>query len=623
MFSFAFATTMARRGAALQLALFTFFLPLSFAQITAEAPATSAACSTVDLEWSDATGTGPFTLAYVFFSSRTWHSLTMLRSIFNATNRAFIESLGSTPAPPFPWDIDLPAGAEVVFEVVDEQGAGAFSPLFTIAPPVNASDCPTSVEGVLPTDPPPPKEATTASTPPSPISPPPPTSSTTSTSSSTSSTSSFSQSSTSRFSSSVLVSTASSSIPNTIIGTALGSTLAVTDDVLQPTLASNSNASTNGNGSDSENSDDSNTSAAKNGSGTMSVGLIAGVCAAGVAFIAAILLLLRSCRRKRRRARETILYPFDGMSASPAVSTREVRGREGSRASLFSSWGNHGDLATAGEEDGGGGAVSPALTSEGHHTLNSVLAASSSGTHQPTHVHAQSLESSEDAYGGYGYQETPVSIQARLNSANSEAVPTPVSPYGPRPHTNMHTRTHGASTSVDYSSGSQAGAGSEPTSPASPGQRFRGYANANASANPSGPLPKSMIDAYRAGLVGATSQSSHVHAYSGYPIPIPSQGQAQTQSQPYATTTDAGPTQDAPATSGVGRAPSYKTLASAFMDQRVPIDDANANAAAMAYPNYSAPIQPHAYAYAPAPPQRPAHRPETPVVNYPPPYTSS
>nr|GAT56839.1 predicted protein [Mycena chlorophos] len=604
---------MARRGAALQLVLFTFFLPLSFAQITAEVPATSAACSTVDLEWSDATGTGPFTLAY---------------GIFNATNRAFIESLGSTPAPPFPWDIDLPAGAEVVFEVVDEQGNGAFSPLFTIAPPVNASDCPTAgggggrVEGGSPSDPPPPKVVTTASTPPSPISPPPPSPSTTSTSSSTSSASSFSQSSTSRISSSVHVSTASSSIPNTIIGTALGSTLAVTDDVLQPTLASNLNASTNGNGSDSENSDDSNTNAAKNGSGTVSVGLIAGVCAAGVAFIAAIFLLLRSCRRKRRRARETILYPFDGMSASPAVSTREVRGREGSRASLFSSWGNHGDLATAGEEQteerDAGGAVSSTVTSEGHHTLNSVLAASSSGAHQPTHLRAQSLESSEDAYGGYGYQETrtPVSIQARLNSVggsvHSEAAPTPISPYGPRPPANTHTRTHGASTSVDYSSGSgsQAGAGSEPTSPASPGQRFRGYAHASAS----GPLPKSMIDAYRAGLVGAASQSSHVHGYSGYPIP----SQVQAQSQPYAATIDAVPAQDEPTTSanaGVGRAPSYKTLASAFMDQRVPIDDANA--AAMAYPNYSAPIQPYAYL------QRPAHRPETPVVNYPPPYTSS
>ncbi|KAF7309979.1 hypothetical protein MIND_00370700 [Mycena indigotica] len=563
---------------ALCIVLFTFFLtPLSLAQITVSAPVSPNTCSIRALNWAN--GTPPFSLQVSF-----------PKFIASVAGTAAPEHLGSANTPPVSWSIDWPPGSSVVFQVVDATGASGTSPAFNILSSSTGSVCSqgqgANTEGI-----PPPDGSTGGES-----GSPPPTNTTStgkggsgsngnnSTSGTTSILSNGSgpdsggrgnskSSSVTPSTTSTTTTTTTSSAPETdsfnrlpvsintgpsSVDTNAQSTLAISSDrtfgaslSVVGILPSSSNVSTS---SSNDNAEDS--SSKKDG--LMPGALIGGIAAAGVLFFIGVFLLLQRCRRRRRRARETILYPFEGMD-SASNSTREMRGRSGYPASTFSSWGNHGDLTSEGHER----TLSP--TSDGHHTFNT--------------VHEQQfspVDASEQSYADYQQsQPPPISIESRLGYNAPTTSPAinviPASPSQGSRH------GHGTSSSIDLGTGRQAP--SEPGSPSAANQRFRG------------PIPKSMIDAYRAGLVGPQG----ANPYAGYSDVPPPTTTAQVQFIKA----------DDPIPSSIGRAPSYKTLASAFMDQR----QADADALAQTSNHSSTRILP--------PPSGPL------IVNYPPPYTST
>ncbi|KAJ7066387.1 hypothetical protein C8F01DRAFT_699500 [Mycena amicta] len=504
-----------------------------------------------------------------------------------------IEPLGQTTAPPFSWTINLSSGTSVVLNVLDAAGNTGNSAAFTILAAAVGVICPQSGgqgSGQSGTDGNPPNgggggtggstntttnagggtgptsggsggqnssqgqgqgqtetSLTFTST----------TSTTTTTTSTTAATDTFDQLT-------VSANSASSSVDNSQSSLSVPNLSDITPGASPPAIAilpSSSGVSSNSSGSSQDNSNSNNSKK----SVVMSGPLIGGIVAGGLLFLLAMFLVVYRCRRRRRRASETILYPFDATDHS-SDTTREMRGRAGYPPSTFSSWGNHGEL---GEDQR---ILSPTGTSEGHQAFNN-------GTTYNNTSPASPLEgaSVESAYAYDGVQQT-VNIDSRLPP--SPTAVAPVSPYISR-QAHPHGHAHGTSSSIDLDAGRRVP--SEPGSPAHPGQRFRG------------PIPKSMIDAYRAGLVGPGPAAPLMSSSYAASIPIPlDDSEAQSHSHSHAT----------PSTIGIGRVPSYRTLAT--MGSEIP----------------PVPMLPPGMRRLPHPqPQSQGHG--QPVVNYPPPYTSS
>lgn len=178
----------------------------------------------------------------------------------------------------------------------------------------------------------------------------------------------------------------------------------------------------------------------------MSGPIVGGIVAAALCVTLAAFCVILRCRRRRQRQPETTLYPFTAESSEHSTA-RVTTGRTGYPPSAFSSWGNNGDLAdeyARSPTEQGAPVFIPDSTEEHGHSQPAWGKPAWGG---------QPARGGQPAWGsGQGQSPGPVE--------SSYAAFTP--------------RHNGASSSIDRN---------DPTSH----QRFRG------------PVPKAMIDAYRAG----------------------------------------------------------------------------------------------------------------------------
>ncbi|KAF7309020.1 hypothetical protein MKEN_01103000 [Mycena kentingensis (nom. inval.)] len=379
--------------------VFALFISLSFAQITVDTPADAATCSTIQLLWEG--GVAPYSVrcAYFRFSPRFVKVNSV--SVLSATGD-IIQTFSPSTAPPLPWTIAFAPQSGLAVQVVDGIGTPGFSTLFDVVP---------SPSGLQP----PPCRAVTGGTPDQggghtdgggnkggsdgagngngtgngtgddqsgqdDGSDPPNgggqgsannnnSSSTTSDADTTSDLASTSSSALSSESVSIPTttspeSTASADTPSS------SQIISVSDSVpnlppspttppaiaILPTAdssAGDAEVNSTSIGVDGTQAD-ANGATKKGFSMSHSAAVIAAIVVGSVAAVLFLIGCFIIRRRRRQRARDSVFYPFSAEgdhSSSSSRRSREMRGRAGYPASAFSSWGNHGDLAAgAGDE---------------------------------------------------------------------------------------------------------------------------------------------------------------------------------------------------------------------------------------------------------------------------------